>query len=344
MQRKDLIGELRRFLHDARIERDAGILLAVSGGRDSMALAKAFVLLNARSERPWRVHAAVVDHGLRAEAAKEARFVQSTLVRWGIGCETIRLTPPKRLPGGALAWAREGRYAGLEAIRSALRLSYVATAHHLDDQAETLLLRLVRGATPATLVGIRPVQGSLLRPLLGVRRRDVDVFVKKHGVPFVDDPSNDDPAHPRANVRHELLPLLERLGGEGVAARLAALAGDLAEDDDALSALTPRPAKPSKAARTLSLAVLTPLPAALRRRVVWAWLRASVRPAGQLQRAHLFACLALLEGKDPGAHVKLPGGAVVVRERQRLRITARRASSRPGASARTAAPGSAARR
>jgi tRNA(Ile)-lysidine synthase len=213
MQKRDLIGELRRFLHEARIERDAGVLVAVSGGRDSMALARAFMLLNGRSETPWRVHGAVVDHGLRKESAREASFAQGTLLHWGVGCETIRLSPPPRFAEGALAWAREQRYAALETIRNALGFRYVATAHHLDDQAETFLLRLVRGAAPATLVGMRPVQGALLRPLLAVRRADIDRFVKKHGVPFVDDPSNEDAAHPRARVRHELLPLLEAIGG-----------------------------------------------------------------------------------------------------------------------------------
>lgn len=311
-QPRDVIGELRRFLHDTRIDRDAGILLAVSGGRDSMALAKAFVMLNAKSERPWRVHAAAVDHGLREDAAKEAAFVQSTLVHWGMSCETIRLQPPKRMPAGSLAWAREGRYSALETIRAAFQLRYVATAHHLDDQAETVLLRLVRGATPSTLAAMRPVQGGLLRPLLAVRREDIDRFVKKHGVPYVDDPSNADPAHPRALVRHEILPLLERLGGGGVPERLASLAAELADDEDALRLLVEE-----RRGVTLPLAKL-PKERALQRRMLWAWLRSHAKPVAALQRAHVEACFRLIEGVDPKAHVKLPGGVIVRRQRSRL--------------------------
>jgi tRNA(Ile)-lysidine synthase len=313
-QPKDVVGELRRFLHEARIDREAGVLLAVSGGRDSMALAKAFVMLNAKSDKPWRVHAAAVDHGLREAAAKEAVFVQTTLVHWGMSCETVRLQPPKRMPLGTLAWAREGRYAALETIRNAFELRYVATAHHLDDQAETVLLRLVRGAAPATLGGMRPIQGALLRPLLSVRRDDIDRFVKKHGVPYVDDPSNRDPAHPRATVRHEILPLLERLGGSGVPERLAALASDLADDEDALRALVP-----VVRGTTLPLKAL-PANRALRRRMLWTWLRPLAHPAGALQRAHVETCMALVDGADRDAHCKLPGGAVIVRQKSRLAL------------------------
>ncbi len=310
MQAKDLIGELRRVLHDACIERDAGLLLAVSGGRDSMALVKAFVLLNGTNANPWRLHGVVVDHGLRPEAAREARFVRDTLSQWGVPCETVKLRPPMRMERGALAWARDARYSALETVRRALGLRFVATAHHLDDLAETIVLRLVRGASPASLASMRREQGALLRPLLGVRRSDIDRFVRKHGVPYVDDPTNQDASHPRTRVRHEVMPLLQALGGDAVPGRLAALALDLAEDEAALSALIPR-----SRARTLSKTKLAELSPAVRRRVVWQWLQ-SVAPASLLARAHLRACLSLM----PGASVRLPGGAIVVCKRGRLQI------------------------
>jgi tRNA(Ile)-lysidine synthase len=310
MQSKDLIGELRRVLHDAQIARDAGLLLAVSGGRDSMAMVKALVLLNRTSAQPWRLHGVVVNHGLRPEAAKEARFVRDTLSQWGVPCEVVKLQPPNHMDRGALAWARDARYAALETVRRALGLRYVATAHHLDDLAETMVLRLIRGASPASLASMKRAQGALLRPLLGVRRSDIDRFVKKHGVPYVDDPTNQDAAHPRTRVRQEVMPLLEALGGDAVADRLAALSVDLAEDEAALSALVPR-----SRARTLSMRKLAAMAPALRRRVVWQWLQ-SVAPASQLARAHLRACLTL----GPGASVRLPGGAIVVCKRGRLTL------------------------
>jgi tRNA(Ile)-lysidine synthase len=157
---------------------------------------------------------------------------------------------------------------------------------------------------------MKRAQGALLRPLLGVRRSDIDRFVKKHGVPYVDDPTNQDAAHPRTRVRQEVMPLLEALGGDAVADRLAALSVDLAEDEAALSALVPR-----SRARTLSMRKLAAMAPALRRRVVWQWLQ-SVAPASQLARAHLRACLTL----GPGASVRLPGGAIVVCKRGRLTL------------------------
>ena len=323
MQPKDLIGELRRFLHDARVVRSAGILLAVSGGRDSMALAKAFTFLNARSDQPWHIHAAVVDHALRKGSAKEARFVRDTLLAWGVGCELVTLSPPKAMPQGALAWARDARYASLEALRRALQLAYVATAHHMDDQAETLILRLIRGAAPGSLGAMRPRQGALLRPLLGVRRADVDRFVKKHGVPYVDDPTNDDPGHPRTRVRREVMPLLQAIGGADVATRLSALAADLAEDDAALAAALPALGRGA----TVALAKLSAMPAALQRRAIWTWLQAHADPHA-LGRAHVDQCLVLVAGADPKAAVKLPGGRVVVREPTRVRVRARQGQKR----------------
>lgn len=171
--------------------------VAVSGGPDSMALldlaARAF---------PGRVEAATVDHGLRPEAADEAEMV----AEWcrGRGVPHAVLYPADSLTGNVQQWARAQRYAALERWRVDRAIDWIFTAHHADDQLETLLMRLNRGAGVNGLAGIRVRQGNVLRPLLSARRADLLDYVERRGLPFVNDPSNIDPRFDRAAIRGHL--------------------------------------------------------------------------------------------------------------------------------------------
>lgn len=184
--------------------RDADDMLglAVSGGPDSVAL-----LLLAAAAVPGRVQAATVDHGLRAESASECAFVAGVCAGLGVPHETLTVTVS---PGNVQSEAREARYAALARWAQDKGLGAIATAHHADDQAETLLARLNRASGVAGLAGVRAmgrVPGSglpLLRPLLDWRRTELAAVVADAGVEAVDDPSNRDPRFDRVRLRAAL--------------------------------------------------------------------------------------------------------------------------------------------
>ena len=176
--------------------------VAVSGGPDSLAL-----LLLAAEALPGRVAAATVDHGLRPESGSEAAMVAQVCAELGVPHEILKVTLS---PGNIQAEARAVRYAALGAWAAGAGLDAVATAHHADDQAETLLLRLNRGSGVAGLAGVRArgkVPASkllLLRPLLDWRRSELGAIVAAAGLVAIDDPSNANPRFDRARLRKHL--------------------------------------------------------------------------------------------------------------------------------------------
>lgn len=193
-----------RFAADLRaLWPDGGRLgLAVSGGPDSLAL-----LVLAAAALPGRVSAATVDHGLRAESAAEAAHVAAICGDLDVPHETLAVAVE---PGNVQSAARAARYAALEQWAVRNELAALATAHHADDQAETLLLRLNRASGVAGLAGVRArgtVPGTrlpLLRPLLGWRRAELADIVAAAGLDPVDDPSNRDDRFDRARLRKAL--------------------------------------------------------------------------------------------------------------------------------------------
>ena len=205
------------------------LAVAVSGGPDSLAL-----LLLACAAFPGRILAATVDHGLRADNAKEAEFVASVCV--GLGVPHAILSDPGRTIEGAnlQAEARELRYRLLAEWAAKGAALWLATAHHLDDQAETVLMRLARGSGLSGLAAVRASRPepplTVVRPLLGWRRQELAAIVAGAGLAAVDDPSNRSDAHDRTRFRalladSALLPPM----------RLAAAAAHLAEAEEALS-------------------------------------------------------------------------------------------------------------
>ena len=206
---------------------DLKLGLAVSGGPDSLAL-----LLLAHEALPGRVAAATVDHGLRAESAAEAAIVAQVCA--GVGVEHAML-PVTVAEGNVQSQARAARYAALSEWAGPAGLAALATAHHADDQAETLLLRLNRGSGVAGLAGVRArglVPGTklaLLRPLLGFRRAELADVVSAAGIEAASDPSNEDDRFDRARLRKALA------GADWLEVpALAASASHLADADVAL--------------------------------------------------------------------------------------------------------------
>jgi tRNA(Ile)-lysidine synthase len=206
-----------------------GVAVAVSGGADSLALLHTLRVL--AGPRRWRLAVLTVDHGLRPGSAADAAFVADHAKSLGLPVTVLTLTPADleahRVAGPEGA-ARAARYAALWPAADDLGCRWLTTGHTLDDQAETVLLQLLRGAGPDGLAGMALRSGRLLRPLLTVRRAGTRACCAAVGLPWREDPTNAEDGPLRNRVRHRLLPLLEELrpGATLTLARTAALAAD----------------------------------------------------------------------------------------------------------------------
>jgi tRNA(Ile)-lysidine synthase len=206
-----------------------GVAVAVSGGADSLALLHALRAL--AGPRGWRLAVVTVDHGLRPGSAADAAFVADHAKAIGLPARIRTLAPAdldqhrKAGPEGA---ARAARYGALWPAADELGCRWLATGHTLDDQAETVLLQLLRGAGPDGLAGMAVRGGRLLRPLLGARRAETRACCAAIGLEWREDPTNAGDGPLRNRVRQRLLPLLEELrpGATRTLARTAALAAD----------------------------------------------------------------------------------------------------------------------
>ncbi|HEY0044960.1 MAG TPA: tRNA lysidine(34) synthetase TilS [Allosphingosinicella sp.] len=226
----DLVARFRSDMEALTGAAPRRLGVAVSGGPDSLAL-----LLLAHAAFPGAVKAATVDHRLRSEAAEEARFVAGLCAELGVPHRVLEVDVAPR--SSLQRAAREARYAALGRWAEASAIPWLATAHHLDDQAETLLMRLVRGAGVAGLAGIRPsgpVPGrgagaKLVRPLLSWRRAELAAVVHAAGIAAIQDPSNSDARFDRVRIR-ERLSTADWIDPNAVARS----AGALAEAEEAL--------------------------------------------------------------------------------------------------------------
>jgi tRNA(Ile)-lysidine synthase len=289
---------------DALAPSEARVGIAVSGGPDSLAL-----LLLASAARPRLVEAATVDHGLRPESADEAAMVAGLCGKLGIPHQTLVADWSRPPTANVQAEARAMRYRLLNEWAIDRGLGAVATAHHADDQAETLLMRLARGAGVGGLGGTRArralsEQVELIRPLLGWRKTELIALVAEAGLDPIDDPSNRDPKHDRSRIR-------QWLAGSDWAdpARLAVSASAIRDADEALDwALAPLVAARIKQDGGALLVEPFDLPRELKRRLLlaaFAELGAATPRGPDLLRA--------LDALDAGgtvtlAELKLEGG------------------------------------
>ncbi|HEY3191116.1 MAG TPA: tRNA lysidine(34) synthetase TilS, partial [Solirubrobacteraceae bacterium] len=180
------------------------VLVAVSGGADSVALLH--LLLTLSPELALRLHVLHVDHGLRPDSHRDAAFVGQLAARLGVPAEVARVTVP---PGGSLeAAARAERYAALDAHARRIGADRIAVGHTVDDQAETVLMRMMAGAGVRGLAGIPAMRGRVIRPLIATRRADLVALLQAAGLSWIEDPSNRDPRFLRNRIRHELMPVL----------------------------------------------------------------------------------------------------------------------------------------
>lgn len=234
LQLSDVAPLLQPYL-DASQARSAGVVLAVSGGPDSVVLMRFAARMCAEGATATAT-VATVDHGLRPESCQEASAVAAWAAACGLPHRILRWGGPK--PQTRLQErSREARYSLLAAFAREVGASYLLSAHTLDDQAETILMRLARGSGPAGLAGMRAEIGwegiTLARPFLALRKARLVATCRAEGWSYIEDASNTDPRFARARFRR-LLPLLE---AEGLTAeRWAALAGRLRRMEEALEA------------------------------------------------------------------------------------------------------------
>jgi tRNA(Ile)-lysidine synthase len=269
-----LAGRAARALAGAGVPAAGdGVAVAVSGGADSLALLHTLRAL--AGPRDWRLAVVSVDHGLRPGSAADASFVSDHAKALGLPVQVRTLDPADLEPhrrAGPEAAARAARYAALWPAADELGCHWLATGHTLDDQAETVLLQLLRGAGPDGLAGMAVHSGRLLRPLLTARRAETRACCAAIGLNWREDPTNADDGPLRNRVRHQLLPLLEDLrpGAAQTLARTAALAAD------ERAWLTPLVTE-ALTATAGDPGALAGLPVALARRVV----REAARRAGE---------------------------------------------------------------
>jgi tRNA(Ile)-lysidine synthase len=287
-------------------------LVALSGGPDSLALAAAAAFEAPRAG--WRAGAVIVDHGLQegsdavarraAEQARELGLEPVHIAEVWVGSE-----------GGPEAAARDARYAALEQVAAETGAEVVLLGHTLDDQAETVLLGLARGSGATSLRGMAAAFGRYRRPLLGIRRAATVQACADAGLQPWIDPHNADAAYTRVRVRTEVLPVLERELGPGVAEALARTAEQLREDAEALDAFAEEVAEDladhAEAGVSLPVRALEANPPALRQRIIRFVVASEFGVA--LSRAQTLEVARLVTDWHGQAGVDLPGVRVVRR-------------------------------
>lgn len=297
------------------------VLVACSGGADSMALASALAF-----EAPKlgiRAGAVTVDHGLQTGSEQRAAEVAARLTGLGLGpVDAVGVTVGRG--GGPEAAARDARYAALDAAAERHGAAAVLLGHTRDDQAETVLLGLARGSGIRSLSGMAAVSGAggrYRRPFLHLDRQTARKACLVQHLPVWDDPHNADPAYTRSRLRHEGLPALEKALGKGVVEALARTAQLSRDDADALDTWA---AQAESAVRDpaglLECAKLYALPPAVRRRVLRRAAIDAGAPAGSLFARHIEEIDRLITGWRGQGAINLPGRVVAQRQGGRLVI------------------------
>ncbi len=303
----------------ADVDPGALVLVACSGGADSLALAEGLAFVARTAGR--RAGAVVVDHGLQPGSAAVARTAAGTLAALGLDpVEVVAVSVPPASRDGLEAAARAARYAALDAAADRHGAAVVLLGHTRDDQAEQVLLGLVRGSGARSLAGMPAARDRYRRPLLGTTREQTRAACAAEGITWWDDPMNEDEAVTRVRARRALADL-ERDLGPGVAAALARSADLLRDDAEHLDALADAAAA-ALGAGPWPVDTLAGLPRAVRTRVWRRLLVAGGAPAGQVSSRHTDACDRLVTAWRGQGPVHAPGDLRVRRFDGRVTIGA----------------------
>lgn len=289
------------------------IVVGVSGGADSVALLH--VLQRYCEQNGGEVIAAHLNHGLRPEAVQDEQLVKETCSDWGITCYARRVdvadvaaSTQKSIEEAG----RECRYQYFRELACQVGADHIATAHHQNDQAESVLLHLLRGSGIRGLQGIKPINGPLIRPLLCVTRQDIECYVQENQLPFCQDLSNNDPAFTRNRIRLQLIPYLQEAFNPRIVEALNRLAVIAQEENAALDEIADRKwpliTKFRSTELEMDINLLVQEPVALQNRLI---LRALQEISGQSDWSHedLQRVRSLLD--KPGSDLILEWGSTV---------------------------------
>lgn len=315
-------------------EPGATIIVALSGGADSTALLDLLSRLPGLSPRLVAAH---LNHCLRGpESDRDEEFVRSLATQYGITLECRRVDVKgysKREQLNLEDAGRRARIVFFDELRHSWQATAVALAHHADDQAETVLMRLLRGAGPGGLAGMSYRNGrGFIRPLLGLSRAELVAYLTERGLTWREDASNRDTTFLRNRIRHELLPLLEGYN-PAIRERLAVTAAVLSDEHAFLDHLTHQIVDQTGTASddtlTCPVATLLEQPPALRRRSFRLLLERQAGDLNHFSNRHIAALERLLESSQPNATLNLPQGITAVREYGTLFLRRRTESEPP---------------
>ena len=302
-----------------KFEAGDKILVAVSGGADSLALAYA---LSVESEKlAITVVGVTVDHQLQSASSSQAEKVVEQLAKFGVPCAIKKVTVD--IKEGLEASARKVRYEAINEMAIQENTVAVFLGHTKDDQAETVLLGLARGSGTRSLSGMAEHIGIYIRPLLEITRIQNEQFCKEVGLDYWNDPHNQDSQFARVRVRTEALPVLEKSIGPGVSDALARSAQLLRDDADALDSWAQSEVTHLNL-QDLDCAHLQALPRAIRTRILRSAIYAAGAPSGSVSADHVSAVEALISAWNGQGALNLPGGVRVERISGRLSLSPHR--------------------
>lgn len=296
------------------IERNDHILVALSGGMDSMTLLT--VLVSFRDDPGYKISAACIDHKVRPESGAELEFLMNHCETIGVPFYSREIDHRTRDSGlSPEEWMRRERYISLESIRESINADWIATGHHADDNAETILFRLSRGSGLKGLLGIPPVRDNIIRPMLNLSRAEIKSWAEMKRIPVREDKSNEDLRIPRNFLRHELLATWKEYY-PSVLNGIVMSANHLREIQDALlhweSDLIKKIETLDEDSYSISRNWFDPVPAYMRVRVLFKIISETM----PLSRNIWYDLKTFLAGSDVGSTLALPEDWILLNERK----------------------------
>jgi tRNA(Ile)-lysidine synthase len=308
---KKLVGAIEAALLRARLRRSSSILVGLSGGADSVALTCA--LLELRDHLGLRIAAAHLNHRIRgAESDRDEQFVRAMCARLGVDLIVERADGL----GASISTAnleeraRDARQEFLLRIADRVQADFVALGHHRDDQAETVLMRLMRGSGAAGMAAMAERgPGRLIRPMLSISRAEIRSYLGARGISFVEDSSNSSRDILRNRIRGELLPMLERGYAPGFSGRLVELAIEMRSLDELVTSIAARELDAMRVSgAALDVSGFGAMNRAVQAVVIRLFLSERTGSLRKISRAHVESVLHLILEGGPSDSIDLPGG------------------------------------